>query len=648
MIRKITFLTAFLLTGLILTGTALAGDQVSINYDLSSIPSSPVAGTQYTVPVTITGSNIDGYELYATYDDETANFTFSDFGKATPGGFPGKQKLVSSDGNTKEFTLLITPFSDTVINLRCEFELSDNTSVSDNSSIEFRFGGSGNGTGFTVTLPSADEQIGYTIEAVNGSSSPVEYGGNYTFAFMLDEAYSKSPVVIKINGDEIVMTGSEYTIENITENVVVTVEGVTINTYTVTLPPSDKQIGYTIAAASGSSSPVKYGGNYTFTFALDETCSDSSVVIKINGKKLIRPGNPYTIRNITDDVVVTVENVTVNTYTVTLPSADEQIGYTITAANGSSSPVKYGGNYTFTFAPEDGYSCVIKVNGEELVMPGSQYTIENITGNTAVTVEATMVQPATFTVDYRGADYGPSSDVVNAGEKYIVSDDRGISRGKIFRCWISDSDGREYSAGDEFTVSGNVILTADWYTPAIKPTGAAVIDLYKVLHEENPDQYTDYDMNGDGRVNITDLVLMAQYVADSVAVIPEDKITWNTSSVVFDNGSASIPVIMTDAYRIQGMTVNVKNVRNANVTLNGTGSPIFKESGSTIVYFTPAAAGYTNEGAAQIFSIDITDAVAGSDVTFTLNFDVTSNAKNVTSSYVTTPADVKLTVPEMN
>ena len=105
---------------------------------------------------------------------------------------------------------------------------------------------------------------------------------------------------------------------------------------------------------------------------------------------------------------------------------------------------------------------------------------------------------------------------------------------------------------------------------------------------------------------------------------------------------------MTDAYRIQGMTVNVKNVRNANVTLNGTGSPIFKESGSTIVYFTPAAAGYTNEGAAQIFSIDITDAVAGSDVTFTLSFDVASNAKNVTSSYVTTPADVKLTVPEMN
>ena len=500
---------------------------------------------------------------------------------------------------------------------------------------------------FTVTLPSADEQIGYTIAAADGSSSPVGCGGSYAFTFALDEAYSNSPVVIKINGEELVMTGNEYTIENITEDVVVTVEGVTINTYNVTLPSVEEQIGYTIKAANGSSSPVADGGNYTFAFALDEACSDSSVVIKINGRRLVRPGSQYTIRNVTGDVVVTVDNVTVNTYTVTLPSAEEQIGYTIAAVNGSSSPVKYSGNYTFTFAAEDGYSCVIKVNGEELVMTGDQYTIENITVNTSVTVEATAEPPSAFTVDYRGADYVPSSDIVNAGEKYVVSEDRGISPGKIFRCWISDSDGREYYAGDELTVSGNVILTADWYTPAVRPTGANVVDLYKALHGEDPDQYLDYDMNGDGYVNIIDLVLMAQYVADSVAVIPEDRITWDTSAVVFDNGSASIPVIMTDAYRIQGMRVSVKNVSNANVTLNGTGSPIFRESGSVIVYFTPDS-GYTNEGAAHIFSVDITDAAIGSDVMFTLDFEMTSNGKDVTSSYVTTPAGVKISVRDMN
>lgn len=142
----------------------------------------------------------------------------------------------------------------------------------------------------------------------------------------------------------------------------------------------------------------------------------------------------------------------------------------------------------------------------------------NYTGSNPVSVSFTapVRPPDAFTVTYSGSDYVPDAAIVEAGAEYIVSDDRAVSPGRIFKGWVSGSE--EYAAGDKIIVNGNVTLTAEWYTPAINPTGATVLNLYKVLHGEDPDQYTEYDMNGDGRINIIDLVLMAQYVADSVAV----------------------------------------------------------------------------------------------------------------------------------
>ena len=500
---------------------------------------------------------------------------------------------------------------------------------------------------YTVTLPSEDEQIGYELTPSNGSSSPVAYGGSYSFFFVPEDPFNNN-LIVKINGEAVIYANGPYTIEDITGNITLTVESVSLPMYNVTLPSVDEQIGYTIAAADGSESPVEIGGIYTFVFSLDDVYADSAAVIKVNGEEISLSDGRYTIENISEDKIVTVENVTINMYNVTLP--EDQTKYTVRAADGSSSPVMYGGSFTFTVERNDilQLPIIIRINDEKIYLPDGRYTIENITEDKVVAIDPFTEEDdpsETFTVTYSGADYVPDPSVVEDGAEYTVSDDRAISSGKVFRGWAAGDN--VYGAGDRITITENIVLVAEWYTPQIDPTGADIINLNNALHGENPDQYTNYDMNGDGHVTITDLILMAQYVADKVAVsvdVPEEKITWNTSSVVFDNGSASIPVIMTDAYRIQGMRVYVTNVTNANVTLNGTESPIFAESGSVIVYFTPGS-GYTNEGTSQIFSIDITDAVAGSDVTFTLNFDVTSNAKNVTSSYIRTPAVVKLTVP---
>ena len=77
------------------------------------------------------------------------------------------------------------------------------------------------------------------------------------------------------------------------------------------------------------------------------------------------------------------------TYTVTLPSG--QTGYTVSAANGSTSPVKRGESFSFTVTIADGYyktaGFEVKANNATLTPNTSGvYTITNITANQTVTV----------------------------------------------------------------------------------------------------------------------------------------------------------------------------------------------------------------------------------------------------------------------
>ena len=63
-----TALTAIFVVLLALTCTAGAAE---ITYNLSGIPDSPAAGTQYVVPVTVSG-DVTGYKLTVSYDTDAA------------------------------------------------------------------------------------------------------------------------------------------------------------------------------------------------------------------------------------------------------------------------------------------------------------------------------------------------------------------------------------------------------------------------------------------------------------------------------------------------------------------------------------------------------------------------------------------------
>lgn len=186
----------------------------------------------------------------------------------------------------------------------------------------------------------------------------------------------------------------EFTTEN--SNLTITVNPeVAAVTYTVTLPEGE---GYTIAPAEGSESPVAEGGSYSFTVTVNNGY-EGTPVVKVNGTELTAVDGVYTISNITEAKTVTVEGITqkVNTYTVSLT---EGVGYTIAAAEGSSSPVTEGGSFSFTVTVNNGYegTPVVKANDTELTAENGIYTITNISASQTVTVEGIAVKGNTYTV----------------------------------------------------------------------------------------------------------------------------------------------------------------------------------------------------------------------------------------------------------
>lgn len=79
---------------------------------------------------------------------------------------------------------------------------------------------------FNVTLPEIE---GATIKKTEDSYSPVAKGGEFKFTVELDKDYNNSSIKVKANGNEINSVDGVYTIENVTENTNITVEGISKN-----------------------------------------------------------------------------------------------------------------------------------------------------------------------------------------------------------------------------------------------------------------------------------------------------------------------------------------------------------------------------------------------------------------------------------
>ncbi len=130
---------------------------------------------------------------------------------------------------------------------------------------------------------------------------------NYSFSVQVNEGASGTPAVL-VNGEAVNSTDGNYLLTSPTENLVISVEGITSDAYaTVTLPK--QQVGYTIHAQSHA----KIGERYTFTIDLDSAYSESKIGVRVNGE-LLKPTSPgsYTLENVSEDFVISVEGVQEN------------------------------------------------------------------------------------------------------------------------------------------------------------------------------------------------------------------------------------------------------------------------------------------------------------------------------------------------
>ena len=227
------------------------------------------------------------------------------------------------------------------------------------------------------------QTVGITVpesELFTVLGSPVvAYGQDYTFALELAEGCTHCEPVVAVNGQVVAPNAAgKYTVTNVTESLTVTVEGVELKSYSVTLPEGT---GYTLCGE-----PVAYyGKDYTFTLTLEESYNKSQPIVKANDVELILRNGSYVIPNVTKPQEITVSGVTINTYTVNLTTGR---GYQISPSGAQT--VTHGESVKFTVtADSPSYEIAVQADGKPLSADKGVYIISNIKSDVKVTVTVT-------------------------------------------------------------------------------------------------------------------------------------------------------------------------------------------------------------------------------------------------------------------
>lgn len=173
----------------------------------------------------------------------------------------------------------------------------------------------------TVTGVACLDAYGKTLP----STVTVSHGDDFSFYLSFDTAYSKAAdtadVVIKGSNNKIPHDSSgKYTISDIQEDKIIEIINVTKNAYKATFVPAEGVIYRTAKGKEFSGSlDVEYGESLYFKISLMDAYDQSTPSVKMNGSKsLVENSGSYVLENISDDVEVTVENVTKNPEEVTI------------------------------------------------------------------------------------------------------------------------------------------------------------------------------------------------------------------------------------------------------------------------------------------------------------------------------------------
>ena len=216
-----------------------------------------------------------------------------------------------------------------------------------------------------VTLTSGE---GYTLTG----EATVEDGKDYSFTVTIADDYEmEDNFVVKANGETLTAGESgSYTVENVTADLTITVEGVVKKqaaSHSVTLTSGG---GYTLKGET----TVADGADYTFSLKFDNYYgAGNGFAVKANGTALTAgEDGTYTVKNVTADLTITVEGVA-RLYKVFLPHGWSR-QFTMSACDGYADPstdpkIAKGGDYKFKVTPNEGFA--VRDNNYEVSFSGA-------------------------------------------------------------------------------------------------------------------------------------------------------------------------------------------------------------------------------------------------------------------------------------
>ncbi len=257
---------------------------------------------------------------------------------------------------------------------------------------------------YTVYLPT--DHVGYTITSL--TDTIVQEGKSYQFRISLSDAYSMSNVLVQANQTVIEANNGVYTIENIQEDVYLTISNIKKNKYTVSFSSSD----YTVATTQ---KVVEHGENYSFSLLFDEKYDLQNLEVSLDGK-IITPDayGVYTITNVTQNLMIVVKGYKIKQLQVTF---DTGYGYTIVLDQAS---YFYGSTVSFVVNVENAYdssNMIVKANHTILTKQNGQYSIVNLTENVHLSVSGITKKQYTITATQKeGYSIQISQPVVEYGD----------------------------------------------------------------------------------------------------------------------------------------------------------------------------------------------------------------------------------------
>lgn len=388
---------------------------------------------------------------------------------------------------------------------------------------------------YTVTLPENPE--GYTITPTEGSASPVDEGGSFSFTVTVNDGYQGTPVV-KANDTELTAENGIYTIANISADQTVTVEGIAVknNTYTVAASADvtatkGGNASVNIHVTGNSNAEITGFNDYDISLSYDsEALTYVSAAAAHSGAEISHDAASGTIRVIGHgeakrytDAVVTL-NFTANisgSHMVTVTSAKidnsgnaialdapeaavsdkdtvVQVAYPVTLPENFTGDLSVlpGGDYQFT-APNEYYDITVTVDGEKVTpeVSGLVYTLRAVSGDVVITAVG-----KTYDVTKNGdhatvtgedtAQYGKDYSFAVAAESgYTVTEVSVQIGGTVVNCSISN--GAYVISGSKIT--GDVTITAATQQQAANTT---LITFEGVEADEVVGGLTQYAPNG--------------------------------------------------------------------------------------------------------------------------------------------------------